>query len=205
MRPFLFIILLSVITPALATPAEDLSKKLKAIDSFSARFEQSLLDPEGKALQETAGSVQVKQPGMFRWNVEPPFEQEVVANDELLWIYDADLEQVTISDRKRMDNSPAQILSGDFSSLENKYTVSTAQKKKQTVYTMQSLQVEKTAFTELRFVFDKKNILQAMVLVDKLGQTTEVVFSKQQINLPLDKKLFNFEPPEGVDVIQGTR
>ncbi len=203
MKKYIGLIALFFVAQVQANPADELSSKLKAISSFSARFEQRLLDPEGNELQKTNGSALVKQPGLFRWKVEPPFEQEVVANSELLWVYDADLEQVTISDRKRMDNSPAQILSGDFSSLDNQYTVSSEQRKKRSYYTMTSLDAKKTAFTELLFVFDRNNILQSMVLVDKLGQTTEVLFSKQKTNKTLEDSLFTFEPPKGVDVIRG--
>jgi len=186
-------------------PAKALSTKLQSIDTFKANFEQRLLDPQGKEIQVSRGKVIVKQPGLFHWEVQPPYEQLVVANQETLWVYDADLEQVTVSQRERLDNTPAQILSGDFSSLGDDYQVSKSQSKQGDSYRMQRLDQAQGSFTALEFRFNKKGVLTAMYLVDKLEQQTQVEFSQQRTNKPVDDKLFNFIPPEGTDIVQGDR
>jgi len=180
---------------------QELSAKLKAINTFSANFKQTLSDPSGEVLQDTHGKVSVKQPGLFYWRVAPPYEQVVVANRYNLWVYDPDLEQVTVSDRQKMDNSPAQILSGDFTSLEKQYAVSRASQKNGHSYTLNSLNAEAAAFSHLTFVFDTQGVLSAMTLTDKLEQVTDVRFSEAVVNTAIASELFNFIAPEGVDVI----
>ncbi len=196
---FYFLFFISL--PALAQPEQELSEKLKAIKTFSAEFTQQLTDPSGDEIQTTQGNVMVKSPGLFHWQVNPPYEQLVVANQQFLWVYDADLEQVTVSDRKTLDNSPAQILSGDFSSLGEQYEVTVETADAVTRYTMKALDKAVSTFTQLEFTFDKKNTLQSMILVDKLSQITAVTFKKQNINSEISNSLFDFIAPEGVDII----
>lgn len=197
----LFLFTLWLTQSVMAATADDLSAKLKQIQTFSADFAQVLSDPKGEALQTTEGHVTVKAPGLFRWQVKPPYEQLVVANQQFLWVYDPDLEQVTLSDRSKMDNSPAQILTGDFSSLGSDYQVTMKKAGKASAYTLVASNKQQSAFAQLMFEFDGSDQLQSMTLVDKLDQTTRVTFSKREFNKPVADTLFQFDTPEGVDVI----
>ncbi|TVZ39200.1 outer membrane lipoprotein carrier protein [Alteromonadaceae bacterium 2753L.S.0a.02] len=185
-----------------ATPSEELSAKLQAINTFTATFEQRIFDKTNAPLQQTEGKVIVKNPGKFYWSVKPPFEQLVVTNGSKLWVYDPDMEQVTVYQKDQLDATPAQILSGDFTRISTDYTVSKqALKKGEQSYVMAPLKATPNGFESLKFVFNSKNILSAMVLTDKLEQRTEVKFSKQTANKPVKDQQFDFVPPDGVDVI----
>jgi outer membrane lipoprotein carrier protein len=56
-------------------------------------------------------------------------------------------------------------------------------------------------FERVSLGFDGRNELAAMELVDKLGQTTTIEFSRVMRGAALDAALFRFVPPQGADVI----
>lgn len=203
---WLFVLLLPVSTLVCAvaplSPGDELRSKLKAIETFEASFEQKLTDPSGEAIQTTRGRLVVKKPALFFWEVQPPYEQTVIANQDMLWVFDPDLEQVTISDREKLDNSPAQILSGDFSSLGDKYRVQVGHTQGHDVYTLEAQDSDVSTFTTIIFTFDKKGLLQSMILVDKLKQQTAVELQEQKLNEPVNDALFDFVPPDGTDIIR---
>ena len=97
-----------------ATPAEQLTQQLAAYKSLQADFVQYLLDASGSRLQETRGQMQLLQPNKFYWQTEDPFAQTIVSNGQEVWIYDPDLEQVTVQILDtRVTATPALLLSGD--------------------------------------------------------------------------------------------
>jgi len=202
-----------------SSASRQLSARLKSVKTFSANFEQNLFNRDGKLLQKTEGRTSLKQPGLFHWETQPPFEQVVIANNESLWVYDPDLEQVTVTPKEKMNSSPAHILTGDFSLLQGQYfveqlkaveprdsatkTTTNAQTKETESYQMTSLKSGDTGFQKLSFSFDTSGALVLLELIDKLDQITRISFSDIEINQPMDSEIFNFVPPEGVDLISG--
>ncbi|WP_018014407.1 outer membrane lipoprotein chaperone LolA [Teredinibacter turnerae] len=184
-----------------ADDVDDLSAKLRALNTFSAHFEQRLLDDSGAELQKTEGLVKVSNPGRFFWQVEPPFEQTVVTDGEQLWVYDPDMEQVTVYSKQQLASTPAQLLSGDFAELAKTYAITASMNKGALTYRMAPKDEQTSNFAGLEFIFDKKDRLEGMILEDKLGQRTVVTFSKRQLNKPVDASIFSFKPPAGTDVI----
>jgi Outer membrane lipoprotein-sorting protein len=111
-----------------------------------------------------------------------------------------------------MNSSPAQILTGDFSLLQGQYFVeqldskklnSDQRAKKAENYQMTSLKSGDSGFQKLSFSFDASGALVRLELIDKLDQITEISFSDLEVNQPMDSEIFNFIPPEGVDLISG--
>jgi len=60
--------------------------------------------------------------------------------------------------------------------------------------------VDDKQYADIRLAFEKAS-LKEMELRDNFGQLTRIVFSDQKRNQKLDQTLFNFTPPEGVDVL----
>ena len=72
---------------------------MKNAQAGKADFTQSVTSPP-KSGQEartkvSSGSFEFQRPGKFRFNYTKPFEQLIVADGKTLWLYDADLNQVT--------------------------------------------------------------------------------------------------------------
>lgn len=87
---------------------------LQDLETFSAVFEQTILNNHGEELEKSAGEVFIKKPGMFRWEYEIPYIQHLISDGSNLWVYDEDLEQVSIRTIATLiDDSPAAILGGE--------------------------------------------------------------------------------------------
>jgi outer membrane lipoprotein carrier protein len=92
----LLISILLFVNAAYAAPSTDLSTLLNSLHSMRSDFTQTVYDNHGKAIQKSYGQMALQRPGKFRWEIKKPIPQVIVANDTRLWVYDPDLEQVTI-------------------------------------------------------------------------------------------------------------
>lgn len=184
--------------------ADDVAKLqayLQQLQSLEGSFEQLTLDARGQRLQEARGSMSLQKPGRFYWHTEKPYPQLLVSNGVTLWVYDPDLEQVTIQKLdQRMTNTPALILSGDAKDLTSHFDIQYVSHGKEEEFRMLPLGSD-SLFEVLRLFFVDGRI-SALQLEDSLGQQTRVELTISAYNQPLDQKQFEFEPPTGVDVIQ---
>ena len=143
----------------------------------------------------------LKRPGLFRWHTDAPMEQLLVSNGEKVWLYDPDLEQVTIQTLdKRLTHTPALLLSGDVSEIQENFTIS-HQEGGNVVDFMLKPKSKDTLFDSLRLSF-RSGVLNDMQLIDSIGQRTNILFLSVKMNEAVDDALFSFEIPEGADVIQ---
>lgn len=181
--------------------AQRLTALLSQAQTISARFSQLSLDGSGAQLQETAGQLVLKRPGLFRWHTDAPMEQLLVSNGEKVWLYDPDLEQVTIQTLdKRLTHTPALLLSGDVSEIRENFAIS-HQEGGNVVDFMLKPKSKDTLFDSLRLSF-RSGVLNDMQLIDSIGQRTNILFLGVEMNEAVDDSLFSFEIPEGTDVIQ---
>jgi len=194
-----FLFILACANSNALTATEELAEILKTYETVQGNFEQTLVDNKGELLQNSSGVFTVKSPGYFNWETKQPFPQLLVADLKTIWLYDPDLQQVTISPySSSVDQSPALLLSGNVEKITANYTV-----KKSEVVADAFILLPKSSnsnFTELQLIF-KNAILVSMLLTDTLEQTTTFTFVELTINRPVDDALFSFEPPQGVDIL----
>ena len=202
------LMLLAVLTTAsLFAHADDeaavkrLTELLNQAQTITARFSQLSLDGSGTQLQETAGELALKRPGLFRWHTDEPMEQLRVSDGKQVWLYDPDLEQVTIQSLdQRLTHTPALLLSGDVSQIRENFEI-TFKEGGNVVDFILKPKSKDTLFDSLRLSF-RNGVLNDMQLIDSIGQRTNILFMSVKMNQPLDDKQFSFEIPEGADVIQ---
>ncbi len=207
MKKILFLISLFFYMNVYANPATiQLTELLSAIQTLQADFTQTISNPQSKkTIQQSSGHVILQQPGKFRWEVKKPVAQLIVANGKHLWIYDPDLEQVTIrSLNKEIGETPAFLLSNPRIALEKNFHV---QAIKNTASLHWFLLIPKNrntlvAFIKIGFL---KNQIREMDLQDHLGHNTVIEFYNITLNHPLVSSLFNFKPPRHIDIIDETR
>ena len=151
--------------------------------------------------RETAGELALKRPGLFRWHTDEPMEQLLVSDGKQVWLYDPDLEQVTIQSLdQRLTHTPALLLSGDVSQIRENFEI-TFKEGGSVVDFILKPKSKDTLFDSLRLSF-RNGVLNDMQLIDSIGQRTNILFMNVKMNEPLDNKQFSFEIPEGADVIQ---
>lgn len=201
-------LLLAVVSvSALGAPANDeaaakrLSQLLNQAQTITGRFSQLTLDGSGTQLQETTGQLALKRPGLFRWHTDAPQEQLLVSNGKKVWLYDPDLEQVTIQALdQRLTHTPALLLSGDVSQIRQSFTISHQESGDVVDFTL-TPKAKDSLFDSLRLSF-RKGVLNDMQLIDSIGQRTNILFLGVKMNETLDAKQFTFDIPPGIDVIQ---
>jgi len=178
-----------------------LSQLLNQAQSLTARFSQLTLDGTGTQLQETSGEMVLKRPGLFRWHTDAPLEQLLVSNGKTVWLYDPDLEQVTIRNLdQRLTHTPALLLSGDVSKIGESFEISHKEAGGVVDFILRPKSKE-TLFDNLRLSF-RNGVVNDMQLVDGVGQRTNILFFGVKMNQPVDTAQFDFKVPEGTDVIQ---
>nr|WP_298172259.1 outer membrane lipoprotein chaperone LolA [uncultured Pseudomonas sp.] len=180
---------------------QKLTQLLNQAQTITARFSQLTLDGSGTQLQETAGQLALKRPGLFRWHTDEPMEQLLVSNGETVWLYDPDLEQVTIQTLdQRLTHTPALLLSGDVSKISENFEISHKEGGNVIDFILKPKSKD-SLFDSLRLSF-RDGVLNDMQLIDSIGQRTNILFLNVQMNEALDDKQFSFDIPEGADVIQ---
>ncbi len=154
----------------------------------------------GKATPASSGSFVFARPGKFIWNYQKPYEQLLQADGDQLYIYDKDLNQVTV---KKLGNalgsSPAAILFGS-NDLEKNFTLSEAGTRDGLEWLNAVPKARDTTFEQISIGL-RDGIPQAMELKDTFGQTSVLKFTNFQRNPSLGAQQFKFEIPKGADVI----
>ena len=178
-----------------------LTELLGQAQTLSGRFSQLTLDGSGTQLQEASGQMLLKRPGLLRWHTDAPMEQLLVSNGRKVWLYDPDLEQVTIQALdQRMTHTPALLLSGDVSKIRENFSIS-HQEGGSVVDFILKPKARDTLFDTLRLSF-RDGVINDMQLIDSIGQRTNILFLGVKLNQPLDDAQFDFQAPPGADVIE---
>ncbi len=196
-------------TVDLAKPANDIKaasalvKKLDSLKSLTARFEQQAISSNGRIKKES-GEMQMQRPAQFRWLTQHPFELEIVAVKNKVWMIDRDLQQVIIQQQdSRMANTPAQLLTGDARSLLKQYSVTRFEDGELERYSLIPAKVS-DLFEKLDISF-RKGLLSSIVMKDALGGKRRIDFSDVIENRALKTSRFEVTIPKDYDLIDETR
>jgi outer membrane lipoprotein carrier protein len=203
MRTILTVLWLCLVsTPAFAAGVDTLKSYLRDTTSGTASFTQVVFDRSMRKLQETSGTMQFQRPGRIRWSYLKPYEQTIVGDGEKLWIYDKDLNQVTVKPMgQALGGSPAALLAGS-DDIEKDFRLSATGVQEGLEWVEATPRSADATFQKVRLGFGKGG-LEAMELTDSFGQTTIVRFGDIVRNPSLAPGLFKFAPPKGADVISG--
>jgi outer membrane lipoprotein carrier protein len=178
---------------------------LKSVRTLSADFVQVVRSRDGQITSRATGKLSVSRPDRFRWDYRDPYVQVIVADGRKLWLYDADLAQVTVRPLESgLGSTPAMLLSG-AGSVGESFTAGPVERDGEWTWCRLVPKQGGSDFERVSLGFNGHDTLVAMQLVDKLGQSTELDFSNVAINSPLDAALFRFTPPKGADVIGDTK
>jgi len=182
------------------TAAELLQNKLNAMHSMTAQFSQ-VVKAKKHQVSSSSGTMALERPGRFRWQTREPMEQLVVADGQKMWVYDVDLEQVTVKKQdKGLGGTAALFLSGYDDSVTKDFNVSQSKSGGTLTFDLKS-KSSKDSFQQMKLVFTLDK-LTALELHDQLGQVTYVKLTNIKSNPQLPAKLFQFKPPKGVDVVK---
>lgn len=201
MKKILLAVLMSFSAGAFCEAADQvLQTKLNAIRSMTSSFKQVVKAKE-RVVSRSSGTMALQRPGRFRWQTKEPMEQLMIADGQRIWIYDTDLEQVTVKKQEKgLGGTAALFLSGYDDTVTRDFTVVQSGSGDNSVFDLKS-KSSKANFQRMKLVFHK-NMLAELVLYDQLGQVTTVKLTQPKLNPQLAASLFQFKAPKGVDVVQ---
>jgi len=197
----LFVLLCVFSLTAHAGAIDKLKSFIAATHSGQANFTQVVLNQDGQRIQSASGIMQFVRPGKFRWEYRKPYEQLIVGDGTKFWLYDPDLQQVTV---KKLDtalgSSPAALLSGS-NEIERGFELKDIGKRGGLDWLEAIPRNKDTSFESVHMAFDAQSELAIMELRDNFGQDTVLRFSNMKRNPQLAPSLFKFVPPKGADVL----
>lgn len=211
---FLFFGLI-VTTPAIASEAM-LKQFFKQVSSMQANFQQTVMDESGMTLEQSKGVFYLSRPGKFRWNYKNPDPElvaegvqgsQIIADGSSIYLYDPDLEQVTQrSMQDALAQVPSLLLVQSGGDINQHFQITDFGVTDGLSWVALKPAAEDASYRQLMIGFANAGFegfgeLRNIVLLDGLGNETRLVLSQVQTNLKLPSDIFNFDPPEGVDVL----
>jgi outer membrane lipoprotein carrier protein len=180
--------------------SDELQTKLNAIRTMKAVFSQ-VVKAKQHELSHSSGTMALSRPGKFRWQTKRPMEQLVIADGKKMWVYDVELEQVTVKKQETgVGGTAALFLSGYDDTLARDFDVAVHKEGNKDCFDLHS-KSNKANFQRVKLVFTGP-LLSGIELFDQLGQQTDVVLSEIKNNPTLSSKLFTFTVPKGVDLVE---
>lgn len=205
-KTVLFLLLLLAGFPARAGEGiEQLHAFFDDLEALRADFVQTLMDEDGSVVEKSEGIILVDRPGRFRLKYVAPYEQLYVADGDKVWMYDKDLEQVTVRPQQAaLGSTPALLLSDPRPIGETFKTRELGVSQGVAWVELVPHQRREGGFERIRIGL-KDGWVRTMEMRDPLGQITRLNFQHLERNPVLADEAFVFEPPEGVDVIRADR
>lgn len=171
-----------------------------SVKTGRASFTQTVTSPDGARRKNSAGSFEFARPDRFRFAYNKPFEQLIVADGKKVWLFDADLNQVTVRTLSQaLAATPASLLAGG--SPDKDFELSTAPSQDGLDWVLALPRAKEGAVQSLRIGFRGKTLV-ALEILDAFGQRSRLQFSDLVSNAPIADERFQFTPPKGADVIQ---
>ena len=168
--------------------------------AMRAQFHQTVLDNQGRKMQEVDGSMQLQRPGKFRWDYNKPYVQQIVGDGEKVWLFDPELNQVTVRAlSKALGSSPAALLAGN-KEMEKGFVLKDDPRQDELEWVLATPKDKESGFERV-FLGFKNDALHEMELHDSFGHMTIIEFSKLERNPKLAAQTFRFTPPSGADVV----
>ena len=201
---------------ACANGLESLESFVKTVSSGRADFSQVVTAParDGQTPRSKTsnGTFEFSRPNRFKFIYQKPFEQSIVADGQTLWLYDADLNQVTARKQSAvLGSTPAALIAAapDLRALQADFTLTAAPEKDGLEWVVATPKTKDGQLQTVRVGFRagdkptaKPTELAALEILDSFGQRSVLTFSKVEVNPNLAKDTFQFNPPKGADVIR---
>lgn len=200
-RSLLTACLLSLVQNAHTDAMQDLLAILEPVQGFSAHFTQDTFNAQHVIQQHNEGELIAETPNAFYWKTYDPYPQEIVTDGKTLWVYDPDLQQVTI---KPFDDSytrtPAMLFAGNSQRIAEQFTVETVSDKPST-FRLLPKSDKKDLFESLEMTFDNGAPV-SMTIRDAMQQESLLHFTDVKMNPSTPANKFIFVVPAGVDVLK---
>ena len=186
---------------AQASGMQDLKRFFNDVKSFTASFEQVVLDENKAVLDTSSGRFWIARPGRFRWEYLTPSGQVIVGAGSDVWIHDIELEQVVHrSAGEAITDTPAALLAGE-GRLEANFELQDLGRQGRLDWVRLLPRKKDSGYLDIRVGFENGQ-LRRLEMIDTFDQTTRMHFMDARENVDIPAERFRFTPPPGIDVIE---
>jgi outer membrane lipoprotein carrier protein len=197
---FLFFFIVLASQSAMADGVSSLRDFFNNTNTMRAQFVQVVNDKQGRKEQEVEGTMQLQRPNKFRWDYKKPYEQQIVSDGKDVFLYDTELQQVTVRElSKTLGSSPAAMLAGG-DNVEKSFILKNATRKDGLTWVLALPKDKESGFDRVLLGF-KADKLRKMELYDSFNHITHITFNEVERNPKLEDAAFLFMAPKGVDVV----
>ncbi|MDM0053642.1 outer membrane lipoprotein chaperone LolA [Variovorax sp. J22R115] len=187
---------------------ESLEAFVKSVKSGRAEFTQTVTSPpkdgQTSRAKVSTGTFEFQRPGKFRFDYKKPFVQTIVADGETLWLYDADLNQVTQRKQAQaLGSTPAALIAAapDLRALQADFTLDAAPERDGLQWVKATPKTKDGQLQSVQIGFQGE-ALASLEILDSFGQRSVLKFSNVEVNPALPGSTFVFKTPAGADVVR---
>ncbi|MEI6026062.1 MAG: outer membrane lipoprotein chaperone LolA [Betaproteobacteria bacterium] len=183
-----------------AGPVDTLREFVLNVRSGQGRFTQTVTAPDGKRRKVSQGVFEFQRPNRFRFVYAKPFEQTIVADGQKVWLYDPELNQVSVRRLSQaLGATPAALLAG--TSLDQDFELAAQPAHDGLEWTQATPRQRDGTIQTIRVGFRGKE-LAALEILDHFGQRSVLQFPDFKANAAVLPEQFRFTPPPGADLIE---
>jgi outer membrane lipoprotein carrier protein len=191
--------------PSLDKVAEDLDRHYNDLRSLRAGFTETY---RGAGITRTeSGTLWLRRPGKMRWEYMEPREKLFVSDGKTAYFYVPGERQARKAPLDKLDDlrSPLRYLLGK-TKLKKEFDDLTARAGDQpgSVIIRGVPRNMSDRVAEVSLDVNAGGEIQRIQIDEVDGSETEFTFSSMQENVPVEDARFRFQPPPGVELIEGT-
>lgn len=201
------------VLPAWADALNSLDLFLKNTRSGKADFVQVVTAPskqDGQVARSKTSNGQFffARPGKFKFVYTQPFAQTMVADGQTLWLYDEDLNQVTVQKQSQvLGSTPVALIANapDIHALQKEFDLIAQPDQGGLEWLQATPKAKDGQLQSLRMGLRRQGEAVQLVtleILDSFGQRSILNFVRFETNPTLPAATFVFKPPQGADVIR---
>ena len=199
-RAWLALAWCAAVGAARADAVDTLREFVRDVKSGRASFTQTVTSTDGGRVRNSSGEFEFLRPNRFRFTYRKPYEQLIVADGSKVWIYDADLNQVSSrAVASALGDTPAALLAGG--ALDAQFVLTAQPAAEGLEWARATPRAKDGPFQSMRVGFKGRELV-AVEITDSFGQRSVLRFSGFQANAAIDTAQFRFTPPPGADVVE---
>lgn len=195
-----------------AEPLQLLGQFIRTVQTGRAQFTQTVTSPprEGQAarIRVSSGTFEFARPNRFRFNYTKPYVQTLVADGQMMWLHDPDLNQVTVRKLAQvLQGTPAAVIASaaDLRALQADFELTAQPPADGLQWVLATPRSREGQLQSLRVGLRAGSTgveLATLDILDGLGQRSLMQFSRFEAQVAFMPAQFQFTPPPGAELIR---
>ena len=157
-----------------------------------SNFKQTIIDEQGKVIDEMSGSIMIQKPDKFRWHYKKPYEQIFIRNENRFISYDVDLDSYIIRDVDTLKLNALRVLLNNDQKLLLEIEYLDVYEKNGILWAHLLYYGQSNESFKLTLGF-QDNALSKMLIKDSLGQNMVIDFRDLILNPDINSTLFDID------------